>query len=262
MAVGNAAIGDSRVEKAAISAREAGLRVTVLAIQRRNTRPYGWIDGNIPVLRLDKRRKYYTDEFIEEIQVARDKSRELLEAIITAGIDVDQAQNELEDASGSRIKTKLLQLKLASVEKNLTKLKDEFEELVEAENTKSLAAFPDDSMWGETWPELLDYRDVFYDGFRTLEPDLIHVHDIHPMAGAEAYCEEAQRDGKNIRWVYDAHEWLPGQPFYQIPPTRHLGWMQMERELAPKAAAVLTVSEQMSGQLQERLKLDHAPGVA
>src|SRR5690625_5192571 len=45
MAVGNAALGDSRVEKAAITARDAGYKVTVLALQRPNTAPFWFIDG-------------------------------------------------------------------------------------------------------------------------------------------------------------------------------------------------------------------------
>ncbi|PRQ10312.1 hypothetical protein C1Y63_12190, partial [Corynebacterium sp. 13CS0277] len=52
MAVGNHVVGDSRVEKAAMTARDLGYRVTVVGVAHRSVYPVSFIDGNIPVVRI------------------------------------------------------------------------------------------------------------------------------------------------------------------------------------------------------------------
>lgn len=262
MAVGNAALGDSRVEKAAITARESGYKVTVLAVRRANTQPLGFIDGDIPVLRLNKGRQHYTVKLQDKARPVQGEVRVAFDAIAKQNQVVASLKSALETDTKKSLSSRiLLNGKLRKASTKLRQLNDAAESLIDSETQKMLDCYPCDSQWQETWPEIADYRDLFYAGFVQLEPDLIHVHDIHPMAGAEAYSADMAARGGSVEWVYDAHEWLPGQDFYKLPPARHLGWSKMERALAPKASKVLTVSEYMAEQLQERLQLAELPGV-
>src|SRR5699024_10533253 len=60
MAVGNLVVGDSRVEKAAITARDLGYKVTVVGIRRRTVQQVSFIDGDIPVIRPPVGNEYHS----------------------------------------------------------------------------------------------------------------------------------------------------------------------------------------------------------
>lgn len=261
MAVGNAALGDSRVEKAAITARDAGYKVTVLALQRPNTAPFWFIDGDIPVLRVKIGQQHYHPKLRQADRVIQAEGHHALNALSEQNHLVSSLSSQLHTQRGMKWGPSLaLRRELKKAGRKLESLEKSVEQFVKSETEKALKRYPSDSKWAETWPEIADYRDAFYAGLTQLEPDLIHVHDIHPMAAAEAYCTDSAKRGKKVQWVYDAHEWLPGQDFYKRHPLRHLGWSKMERDLASKAASVLTVSEHMAHQLKERLGLSEVPG--
>lgn len=258
MAVGNHVVGDSRVIKAALSAREAGYDVTVLGIKHRSVPTHSFIEREIPILRVpvemdrhaeammnfranaseksapDTRLSKVSDVFLRAFNRQKSKSpsarRSLYRNAYRAVHFADLALEQI--ANGKQW--------LASAPSNLAN------------------AMPES--WKRIWPQIEDYERAFYSGFEFLKPDIIHVHDRHPMAGAELYCFLQQQRGNEVKWVYDAHEWLPGQSF--SPPEQHRkGWLRAESELIGGAAAVITVSDLMAEELAKRHNLTSRPFV-
>jgi glycosyltransferase involved in cell wall biosynthesis len=114
-----------------------------------------------------------------------------------------------------------------------------------------------DRAWRRLEPGLWTYERVFGPVIDELAPDLIHAHDFR-MLGVGA---RAAGRGRNVKLVWDAHEFLPG-----ATPRRdnarwlpaHLGY---EREYLPCADAVVTVSDTLAGMLQREHGLAARPAV-
>ncbi|HEV7707209.1 MAG TPA: glycosyltransferase family 4 protein, partial [Asanoa sp.] len=110
-----------------------------------------------------------------------------------------------------------------------------------------------DAAWRRLEPALWDYEDVFGPVVDQLEPDLIHAHDFR-MVGVGARAKvRAAASGRQVKLVWDAHEFLPG-----IKPRRDdAHWLPAhvahEREYAPFADAVVTVSDGLA----ELLRVEH-----
>lgn len=115
--------------------------------------------------------------------------------------------------------------------------------------------------WRSLWPQTQDYEEAFLEALRELEPDLVHVHDRHPMAGAAAYSALQQAAGTPVPWVYDAHEWVPGT-IIGGPPAAKTAWVALEAELIRSADAVVTVTDHVAGELMNRHRLDTRPRTA
>lgn len=106
-------------------------------------------------------------------------------------------------------------------------------------------------------PITVDYERLFMDALLSLDPDLVHVHDYHPLAGADLYSAYMAAHGRRVPWLYDAHEWTPGSPFHDRH--RRAAWMAVEAETIQRADTVLTVSEELAQKLQHRHRLSTRP---
>ncbi|WP_317624031.1 glycosyltransferase [Brevibacterium casei] len=116
--------------------------------------------------------------------------------------------------------------------------------------------------WRSLWPHLVDYEAVFFDAFKALQPDILHVHDRHPLPGAAKYGRWAN-ETKGVRpvsWLYDAHEFLPTQ---HMPPPVELqqAWIVAESECIRQADAVVTVTDKIGELLRRRHRLKETPTV-
>ncbi|MCZ7429878.1 glycosyltransferase family 4 protein [Micromonospora sp. WMMA1949] len=111
-----------------------------------------------------------------------------------------------------------------------------------------------DGAWRRLEPGLWDYERVAGPVVDDLRPDLIHAHDFRMLGVAARAVDRARAAGRDIKLVWDAHEWLPG-----ARPRRdnvrwlpaHLGYV---REYAGHADAVVTVSDTLA----DLLVRDHA----
>ncbi|MFC0100164.1 glycosyltransferase [Micromonospora marina] len=111
-----------------------------------------------------------------------------------------------------------------------------------------------DGAWRRLEPGLWDYERVAGPVVDELRPDLIHAHDFRMLGVAARAVERARAAGRDTKLVWDAHEWLPG-----ARPRRdnarwlpaHLGYV---REFAGHADAVVTVSDTLA----DLLVRDHA----
>ncbi|WBB82552.1 glycosyltransferase family 4 protein [Micromonospora sp. WMMD882] len=116
--------------------------------------------------------------------------------------------------------------------------------------------------WRRLEPSLWQYERAYGPVVDALAPDLIHAHDFRMLGvGARAKLRAAER-GRPVRLLWDAHEFLPG-----IKPWRdNVRWLPAhrahEREYAPYADAVVTVSDELARLLQAEHGLTERPAVA
>lgn len=118
-----------------------------------------------------------------------------------------------------------------------------------------------DGAWRRLEPGLWDYELAYGPVLDELQPDLIHANDFRMLGvGARAKIRAAAQ-GHEVRLVWDAHEFLPG-----VRPWRdNARWLPAhcahEREYAPYADAVVTVSSALAELLRDEHKLAGTPEV-
>ncbi|WP_207935661.1 glycosyltransferase family 4 protein [Actinomadura sp. KC216] len=93
-----------------------------------------------------------------------------------------------------------------------------------------------------------------------LEPDIIHGNDFRMLAIGARATLRARARGRQVKFVWDAHEYLPGVR-WNNPPRWHPAMIAMEREYAPVADAIVTVSEPLAEWLVEEHGLKRRPAV-
>lgn len=96
-----------------------------------------------------------------------------------------------------------------------------------------------------------------------LEPDLIHAHDFHTVGIAARAAARLRARGRQVKWIYDAHEYVAGTRGGATLRLRlrHRFFVGQEREYAPLADAVVTVSDPIAERLERDLALSPAPTV-
>ncbi len=92
-----------------------------------------------------------------------------------------------------------------------------------------------------------------------LKPDLLHAHDPYPLGICARAAARMRGKGRNVKILYDAHEFVPG--FDALGPDRLEALTRYERQYMPYADAVVTVSQPLAKLLQERHGLDREPSV-
>ncbi|MFE9694880.1 glycosyltransferase family 4 protein [Micromonospora sp. NPDC005806] len=118
-----------------------------------------------------------------------------------------------------------------------------------------------DRAWRRLEPGLWDYELAYGPEVDRLRPDLIHAHDFRMLGVGARAKVRAAAEGRPVALVWDAHEFLPG-----IKPWRdHARWLPAhrahEREYAPYADAVLTVSADLAALLRREHRLPATPAV-
>lgn len=242
MLVGNGVVGDSRVQKTADSAVAAGCDVTIVGIRDRSTTAMGR-HGHIPIQRVVLKNTFLN---AQEVWAVHRPRRRVDWEYLLRSIDRGEPPAEHREADGE----------LDAAPGPLRTLADSVRaRQASARNRRELSR---PGGWRTVWPQILDYEEAFVRALIGLDPDVIHCHDRHPMSAAAAYRELMRSRGKNVPWVYDAHEWLPGQSFFGSPEHR-LAWLAAEKELAPQADAVISVNETLAERMRERHSLAELP---
>jgi glycogen(starch) synthase len=118
-----------------------------------------------------------------------------------------------------------------------------------------------DRSWRRIEPGLWDWELAYGKVIDKLEPDLIHANDFRMLGvGARAKIRARAR-GRDVKLVWDAHEFLPGVRPWTEHARWRLGHMAHEREYAPYADAVTTVSDDLAAMLQKAHGLPVRPRV-
>lgn len=265
MVVGNRVVGDSRVEKAALSAYAAGYRVTVVGLIHRTVPPFGLI-GRVPVYRVrpdyplhaEWQRRHRLDAEEEEQPDVRARAAE--RGYAQRRLAADAARTDGGRARRFTVPARRALLWAQSRVDTVAQHVQEQRTGARLRVAELHARAPWPGAWRRAWPLIQDLEHAFADVIVSLEPDLIHVHDRHPMPAARTAQGLLAARGRHVPWVYDAHEWLPGVTFTG-PAVHGAAWCAAEAELAPLADAVVTVSEELADMLQRRHNLRQRPAV-
>ncbi|WMY77081.1 glycosyltransferase family 4 protein [Citricoccus sp. I39-566] len=240
MVVGNQVVGDSRVEKSAVTAEQAGYRVTVLGTARRTVFPIGEYHG-IPI---------YRTPAVFRRQSALNQWKSLRPS-------VSPTWGRLADADGTPTFGPGEPLPAPGAGAGRS-WRDRLAENVELARDRVVAKTP--GGWRTVWPHIADYEELFLPPLLHLAPDVIHTHDRHPLAAVHSYVQLMRSRGRTIPWLYDAHEWVPGQEIVGGDQAR-IGWVAAEAELIRHADAVISVTDELAGRMKSRHRLPERPTV-
>lgn len=247
-------VGDSRVEKVARAAHLAGYDVTVLGLIQRSVAAIDTI-GEVPVFRVPPPyamhhwwRRGHDETQLDAYARAIDARRHLR-------LLHSRAQPSRRSGFARRVGSTILRRNedaRLTIGRAWRKLRTAASQL--------LTKLPIPGIWRRAWPYIADLELAFADAIVDLEPDIVHVHDRHILPGASTAAGILNSSGTGVKWVYDAHEWLPGVEF-QGPKVHAAAWLAAESELIDKADAVITVSDELADMLKQRHGLTKTPSV-
>ncbi|WBC15494.1 glycosyltransferase family 4 protein [Micromonospora sp. WMMA1998] len=226
MLVDNAVEGDSRVQKAARSAADAGWDVTLLGCAH-----------------VDAERRWQLGD--AEVRV----------------LPLDAPRPALPGASGSPGGVAGLRRRLVTRGGLPLRAARLARRPVEHAQVRYWRARLGDRAWRRLEPGLWAYERLAGPVLDAVRPDLIHAHDFRMLGVAARAVERARAQGRDVKLVWDAHEWLPG-----ARPRRdnarwlpaHLGYV---REYVGHADAVVTVSDTLADLLVRDHDLPERPTV-
>ncbi|GAA1113303.1 hypothetical protein GCM10009630_08200 [Kribbella jejuensis] len=116
--------------------------------------------------------------------------------------------------------------------------------------------------WRKLHPEALDLEIAFGDLIDRLEPDVVHAHDMHVIGVATRAAGRAKLRGRDLKVIYDAHEYVAGLSQYGARTRRSIAaWANHEAEYIGAADRVITVSPAIATRLRAEHNLDHEPTV-
>ncbi|WP_132287966.1 glycosyltransferase [Kribbella sp. VKM Ac-2568] len=116
--------------------------------------------------------------------------------------------------------------------------------------------------WRRVHPEAIDLEIAFGDLVDRLEPDVVHAHDMHVIGVATRAAGRAKLRGKDLKVIYDAHEYVPGIARYGARTRKYIAaWANHEREYIGAADRVITVSSAIADRLENEHKLPRKPEV-
>jgi glycogen(starch) synthase len=127
--------------------------------------------------------------------------------------------------------------------------------------TRLWSLLPPRLLWRRFEPALWDLELAFAPMIDKLGPDLIHANDFRMLGVGARAALRARAKGRDAKLVWDAHEYLPGMHPWIAHPRWHAAQMAHEREYAPCADAVVTVSDRLAELLRERHRLAETPTV-
>ncbi|SBT67196.1 Glycosyltransferase involved in cell wall bisynthesis [Micromonospora sediminicola] len=226
MLVDNAVEGDSRVQKAARSAADAGWDVTLLGCAHVDAeRRWRLGDAEVRVLPLDAPRPAPPGASGSPGGVAGLRRR----LVARGGLPLRAARLARRPVEHAQVRYWRARL--------------------------------GDRAWRRLEPGLWGYERLAGPVVDAVRPDLIHAHDFRMLGVAARAVERARAQGRDVKLVWDAHEWLPG-----ARPRRdnarwlpaHLGYV---REYVGHADAVVTVSDTLADLLVRDHDLPQRPTV-
>jgi glycogen synthase len=115
-----------------------------------------------------------------------------------------------------------------------------------------------DGDWRRTARHLLWLEASWGALIEEFEPDIIHAHDMHTPGIAVRVADKLGKAGKRPKVLYDAHEFVAG---VSMPEQRRLAYVGLEGEYVRQADAVITVSPLLAEWLRDRYDLEELPGV-
>ncbi|RDG39775.1 glycosyltransferase [Streptomyces corynorhini] len=280
MLVDNGVNGDSRVQKEARSAAEAGWDVVLLG-KSPTKKQQSWYLGDAEVRLLhvpapmNRRRHEYRRAILrsplaypagplaayrkQRVKAWRSELNiRLIEARLKGSAPRKAAL--VPQRVAARILSKWVGLRLErtyALERRRKEMTSKLDRFTTAFWKRSMG----DRAWRRLDPFLLDLELAYGKVVDALEPDLIHANDFR-MIGVGARAKlRAQAEGRDVKLVWDAHEFLPGIKPWNPHPRWHIAQIAHEREFSRYADAVTTVSATLADMLAERHGLTATPEI-
>ncbi|MFD7746112.1 glycosyltransferase family 4 protein [Streptomyces sp. NPDC059698] len=285
MLVDNGVKGDSRVQKAARSAADAGWDVVLFGVSP-NSEKHSWKIGDAEVRlipkpnplrprRHDLRRPFprrplaYRSPQVARYRVQAVKAWRSDLSFRQAAAKAAAAGHPGRSASGSkgrllvpRVSSRIYGKWVALRARETTNLQER-RSMLDAPLDRCATALWQKLMGQRSWrrlmPNLWDFELAFAKHIDALKPDLIHAHDFKMLGVGARAAVRARAAGRPVKLVWDAHEYVPG-----LPP-RHGRWLPAhvawEKEHAVFADAVVTVSPALAELLKEGHQLTELPTV-
>ncbi|MBO3733951.1 glycosyltransferase family 4 protein [Glycomyces niveus] len=279
MLVQNGVVGDSRVQKEAASAAAAGWEVFLLG--RTDKRAEEWDLGGATVRlvptgrdfdkrRHEVRRPWLRSPFAYPPGPLESYRRKQVQAW-NADLAYEKARLKADpSAAGSlALAGRTFAVKAASgwikartrLSRRVRERRERAGAPVDRIAFRFWKAALGDRAWRRLDPALWDLELAFGPVVDALEPDLIHANDFQMLGvGARAKARAAAA-GRDVKLVWDAHEFLPGMKPWKDHPWWHAAQVAHEREFAPFADAVVTVSEPLADLLVAEHGLAERPAV-
>ncbi|MGP3975576.1 glycosyltransferase family 4 protein [Streptomyces sp. 8N114] len=283
MLVCNGVVGDSRVQKTARSAAEAGWEVTLLG-RSPDGRSASWRIGRAEVRLLPvptplahpprtTRRPLLTRPLayrpgvvpyrVQRVKAWRDELR-TRRAALAPGSPAHRAARRTAAARLAlpRAAARLAQRWVGFRKRQLDQgAKRRGSGLLDRAAVAFWRRALRERCWRMLWPSLYDFELAYGRVVDELRPDIIHANDFR-MVGVGARAKiRAAAEGRVVKLVWDAHEFLPGVR----PWTNDVRWLPAhvahEREYVPYADAAVTVSRTAAELLRRAHGLAGDPAV-
>lgn len=283
MLVDNGVHGDSRVQKTAQSAAEAGWDVTLLGrspngadqhwklglaevrlvrtpallaqpastFRRPLLRPFAYPPTGVAARRRQEVRARRADLDVRRAALRIDATRASVPSIDSRILDLRTLANR---ARGKWVSFRTRQLDLTQ---QTRRRHGGLGARAVAATTRVVFG---SRSWRRLTPQLWDYELAYGPVVDGLKPDIIHANDYRMLGVGARAKSRARAKGRDVKLVWDAHEYLPG--FRPLDDVRWLpGNVAHEREYAPYADAVVTVSSALADLLAADHHLTERPQV-
>ncbi|CNE15393.1 UDP-N-acetylglucosamine: 1L-myo-inositol-1-phosphate 1-alpha-D-N-acetylglucosaminyltransferase [Mycobacterium tuberculosis] len=280
MLVDNSVTNDSRVQKAAHSTAEAGWEVHLIG-STGAPKARTWTLGKakvrlVPVkATLKGHPRTWIRAQLRRPLAYRDAEAAAYRRKLVQARRSDLAANRLARQAGLRTPPGAWLL----LRRVVTRLQDRWVALRERQ-TRSLAAArsnldsPLDRLTVRFWQMLLgdrcwrvldrnlwDWELAYGKVIDKLQPDIIHANDFRMVGVGARAVLRARAKGRDIKLVWDAHEFLPGMGSWVADPRWLPAMVAAEREYSGLADEVVTVSEPLVDLLVEHHGLRQRPTV-
>jgi len=288
MLVDNGVEGDSRVQKQARSAAAAGWEVTLLGFRPQSAGPAEWTVGGAKVRVIGLKRPLKTHRSAlrwslrrplaysslpmanNRLQTVRAWHADLTMRFAVLGMARRSGGSARAERLGrlrlvpARVANKIFQAWVRLRVAEMHRLKAAREDPASPLNRAMIRfwqATRGEKCWRRLDPTLYDFEIGYRDEIDKLEPDIIHANDYRVLGVAARAKLRAAAHGRDVKMVWDAHEYVPGL----APVSWWPGWLPAqiayEREFAGYADAVVTVSPALSELLRDDYALSEPPAV-
>lgn len=284
MLVDNPIVGDSRVQKQAMSMQEKGWRVTLVGRRLHPDDPrrgeFGGVAARFAYVRIragsapavERSTLLRAPHAYATLRKQRYADGLADAAVASARLRIDTLKDSGRDTGVKRYWARGLRLG-ATARRNVVDRRLVASNALRQKRQRA-TGLPDqlaarwwmfvrgDDAWQRLDPGLWDWEDAYGPMLDRLRPDLIHANDHRMLHVAARAKLRAGRRGRSVKVVWDVHEWLPGLETAASTSRNWLpGQVRLERAFARRADAVVTVSDVLAGMLQKEHSLQERPDV-
>lgn len=281
MLVDNGIVGDSRVQKQARSMAEMGWKVTVVGRGAKKRRSVEFDEFRAVLVPVEFRAGYrpylYRHPLLRSplsyrnMRVARAKDVGAEVRVLKAREVIDRRKSEGTDSGLRRVAGRVRML-WARSRSSVTGYRFQRTEAVHDARLMATGSWDRAAIhwwsrlrgtraWHRLDPQAWDWEIAYGPVVDRLRPDLIHANDHRMLAIGARAKHRARAAGRDVKLVWDAHEWLPGVDRPSYSRRWKAGQVLLERAYAKDADAVVTVSETLATMLRDEHDLAELPSV-